>query len=313
MKIKTFKYNYIQKCKLMNKSGHIKSVLFISIIFLTLLIPIAFAGWFDFFKSNGITGKVVNGTNMVTLSIGNTAPFIDQVSNISDVVINASTTTQVNMWYIVNDSNGVSDIKDSSARVFFTKTGETTRSNTSCRRTANISGVSANFSCGVKIWYYDAGSAWTVNVSINDTGNNLAYNDSTTFNIMSSIHINMSNNTLTWNSLTVGATDIGAILPINLTNVGNQNITNITIKAYDLLGELYNDTIGVGNFSVKNQSGCNGYNLVNDTKIQGIYNTIPRFTKGNNNQSIYYCIESVPNVNSDTYNSTSPWITTAEG
>jgi len=288
------------------------------LVLLTTLTPIAFAGWLDFFKGD-MTGKVTNtnGSYAVSLTMGNTPPNITFVSAIPNVGLTGDTTTAVTFFFTGYDANGEGDLVDGTSRAIFSKAGETTRS-TFCTRQNTINGYSANYTCTVTMWYYDQGTNWNINVSINDSSDGMAYNDTTTFNINSLLSANITPNNLSWAQLSTGQSNATAQNTINITNTGNQNITNLTIKAFDLIGQTgaaIGWTIPAGNFSASNDTTtrCLITNqLTNQTEVP--FNaTSGRYGTTNVIRPIYYCIPSVPNVGGGTYNTTNQWITKITG
>ena len=304
----------------MNKKLKFNFKIYILIALLTLTIPIAFAGWFDFLKGADVTGKAINTVNFNTSVVisQNAAPVITQVSVISSQTPTAASTTAVSFWFVANDTNGASDLTNSTSSAIFSSSGETSRTNTSCTGVNDPSSQSRNFSCVVLMYYYDAAATWVVNVSVNDSANAKAYNDTTSFTYNSDLNINLSATSLSWTGLGANSFNNSAASPINVTNIGNKIITNISVKAFDLLKDGTSSTylIGAGNFSTTNGSSCAlGYKniLVNNTEVNMTASNMTTYLygKGKNVTSVYYCLDVPAALPTGTYNTTNQWITKA--
>ena len=124
-------------------------------------------------------------------------------------------------------------------------------------------------------------------------------------------------NSLTWATLSVGATNQTSNNdPTIINNTGNYNFTNITVKGLNLHGEVTPSSyMDVANFTVGNSTGSSiecGFNstrLVNGTNLNVKLSIL---TKGNNSvndrqtgqEELYYCIMTVPQIASQTYSTT---------
>ena len=308
----------------MDKKIRFNSKMIFLVLLTIIIIPIAFAGWIDFLKG-GMTGWVpaTNYTARVVIGTGaNSPPNITFVSNYSITSLNSGTSTSIAFSFIAYDIDGVSDLNDASATANFTLAGENTRYNLSCRNVSdvNVTGGndlrSANYSCDVVMWFYDRPGAWLINVTINDTAGLKGYNATTYTNIPALISINMTPSSLNWTNLPQGSANQNATSSINITNDGNQILTNLTIKAYELLGQggAAGNTITAGSFTAGNNTAtkCQQQALVNNT-AQNVTAMMTVYGKGTYSQPIYYCIPTVPEITSGTYNTTNVWITSTSG
>ena len=302
----------------MNKPLIIMAILFV--VFLN--IAFASATFKDFFSK--ITGKATSGTTNVSITVTGANPVtILLVSNISATSPTENSYVNISFYATVSDADGVNDINDSSVRANFSRSGETTRQNTSCSLVADIDSTRANFSCTIAMWYYDGSGAWNVAVGGSDLGNkSVVYNTSTNFTYNQLQAIVISPLSLTWATVSPGNTNQTSNNdPTLINNTGNYNIPNITVNGINLHGDSVNSAfINVGNVTVGNNTGSNaecdisGPNnatiLVNGTDIQ-IDNTI--LNKGNhtinNNQTgqelLFYCFRTIPStIPSQTYSTT---------
>jgi len=297
----------------MRKKAELNSKLyFVLILLAVLIIPFTL---FKFKIFNGITGDATAAYKNVTLTVGNTAPHIDQLSAISAQTIIPNSTQLVTLWFIATDQNGVGTLKTAGSFGFFALTGETTRNNLSCTQYNVINSTSENVTCVIGVKYYDSPGTWTINVSINDTSNAEAHNDTTNFTLGSTVAVIQAPLNLSWTtSLNPTDTNKLADQPINVTNAGNMNISNLSDMAFDLVSGSNN--FGSSNFTVSNASAtaCGSVlKLANNTAINITGSNNYRYTKGNNITTLYYCIPTVPLVTSGNYASSYTWITTANG
>jgi len=252
-------------------------------------------------------------------------PLITFVSNtsIGSVTLNNAVTsgglTTVRIWFIANCSNGREFLDATSATANFTKQSEVPRYTTTCTRQNNLSAYASNFSCDITMYYYDAAGNWGINVTINTTSDAKAYNDTTTFPIISSMDLNLSATSVAWPTLSPAQTNQQATgsPPLTITNIYNSNITNISINAIDLVGQS-GTNLGVvfsinGNFTAKNDTATvctTGTGLINNTAVNMTL-LMYRNTRGTQSQPMYYCIPTVPNLPPGIYNTTT-WTTEAE-
>jgi len=297
----------------MVKKGVKFLVLFFVIILLTsiFLAPIISAGFFNNFWGK-ITGKATSDTTSLNITVGNSAPKIPFVSQISAQDPTEDSTKSISFSFTASDTDGVANLDDNSAKAYFNKSGETTRYNSSCIWIEDLDANSANYSCTIDMWYFDENGIWTINVSIEDI--NSAYIENTsssfTYNLLTSMA--MSPTSLTWPAVGVSDTDIGATNdPIKINNTGNDNALTIDVTAYDLQGETtateyiyaHNFTIGISS------EGCSGTAMANasaETVGSAVLN------KGNHSvndgstgqEQLYFCLKGLPqDISAQSYSS----------
>ncbi|MFA5953612.1 MAG: hypothetical protein WC812_03395, partial [Candidatus Pacearchaeota archaeon] len=125
--------------------------------------------WINVTASSNSLPQIINVFNesMTDVSSGpNEGPFS------TSVIINFS----------VYDANGNANINDSSAKINFTKTGETTRENLTCTEYWS-SGNYANYTCNVIMWWWDGAGLWNITAYISDINSNSGINDSQKFSV----------------------------------------------------------------------------------------------------------------------------------
>src|SRR3989344_3840928 len=163
------------------KRGRINNylILIISSLILLFLISFASAGFFGNIVDR-LTGKATSNTTTLNITVGNSLPAINFVQAVPPQNPLEGTARKITFYFNVTDADGVLNLNSSSAKAYFQRTGETTRSNISCVE-ASTSGLSANYSCTVGMWYFDGAGAWTINVSIKDIYGGYAENSTTSF------------------------------------------------------------------------------------------------------------------------------------
>ena len=290
------------------------------VFILILFINLSSADFYDWFGK--ITGRVttgqtnvsvaLNGTNGVTLLVYN--------SSLGSVSPTEDGTTTATIYIVVNDTDGVSDINDTSVNVTFYKTGETNRGNNSCQLLSDLTAQTANYTCAVSMYYFDSSSTWNIIACARDLGNGTyVCNSTTTFTYNQLQALTLSPNSITWATLTPGGTNQTSNNdPSIVNNTGNYNFTNVTVKGFNLHGEVVTTTfINVANFTVANNTGStaecdtsptvnNATVLSNGTAIQIKHSLLTRGNHSVNNgatgqEQLYHCILTVPQVQSQTY------------
>jgi DNA-directed RNA polymerase specialized sigma24 family protein len=256
------------------------------------------------YANDSLNNLRLNNSFVVDIVTLNSAPTIGEVEAISAQNPTESTTKSITFNFTATDTDGAADIDISSAEAYFNKTGETTRSNTSCVNVSAGVGNNINFTCTVNMWYYDANGAWTINVSVKDSSNEYAENSSTTFTYNLLTAMTMSPTALTWPTIFAGQTNIGSNAdPITINNTGNDVDLNVNLTSYNLRGEITtSDFIYATNFTVQNEpEGCSGTQMSNATSINV---TSAILQRGNNSlnynnatsgqEQLYFCITGLP-------------------
>ena len=288
---------------------------FVIIIAICLIIffssVIISAGIFDSFE---ITGKASNQPTNVSVSVtGVSQAQIIFVSSISNQNPTEASYTDVLFSVHVYDPDGVSDLNDSSVKANFTRGGEPVRQNLTCTLVNDFNLNSANYSCSVKMWYFDDAGGWNVSVSASDLGNlSTVYNSSTSFTYNQLKSLIISPNSLSWSTLTSGSINQTSNNdPTLVNNTGNYNGT-INVNAINLLGETTpSSRLDANNFTAfySDPVVCaSGINLVNatSTTITGTFANRGNLSIGSGigQEEIFYCIPKVPLISSQTYSTT---------
>ncbi len=260
--------------------------------------------------SADLTGKATSQPTNVTVTITGTT-----IAQIKQVIVSPSynpiedTYSDIVFYVIMADPDGVSDLNDTSVSAVVTKAGQATRSTPLCNWVNDIDATSANYSCTIRMWYWDGAGSWLVNASGKDTGNGtFAHNDTQTFTYNQLKAMMISPQAIYWNSLNAGTLNQSAANdPTLINNTGNYNGT-VSVGALDLFGEVNASyKLTAENFTSHYQDPgvCGGTGLVNGTAI-----TIAGANSNPGNLSIgggvgqsnlYYCIPNVPYVLAQTY------------
>jgi len=262
------------------------------------------------FLCSGLALAATSGTTNVSATVTNTAPTIVSVASVPAQDPTENSYTTVSISFVAEDQNGVDDLDDSTASVTFSKTGETSRSSTSCSVT-DISSTQANYTCSVDMWYFDGAGTWTINVSVADLSAVTAYDDSTNFTYNTLKAIQVATGSISFGSVSIGQTNIGATDdPIVVDNTGNVDIAvnTTSITAYDLHGTTTtSEYIAASQFSANDVDASEGEALVNATQVTIVDIVIPA---GNNSLDdgstgedwIYVYLEEVPSgISAQTY------------
>ncbi len=296
------------------------------VLLILIIIPIAYAiNLLDFLRGGmeAITGKGTAVT--VSITVGNDAPNITFVSlDGQSYAPNSGGVRVIEVSFLANDSQGLANIDNDSAKVniSLTDSPEYNYTNSTCTSAyVDVGGAGfLNFSCRIEAqyWWPDA-SNWIVTVDINDSNNNRELNDSGDWQYTVLDAFNLSDSeTLAWGSVTPEDTNQTSTTNLTLENQGNRdslNITTIIIDLYDSAGEQY---IPASNFSVFNNSNvdniqCESTNQsatvdVGITPIVGAnataqYVLFDNLNRGQGSyENLYYCLFHVPlNVSGETY------------
>jgi len=284
-----------------------KMVIALALVIGLFTISFASAGVLDWV--NKITGRATTDTTALNLTIGNTAPTITVVSVVAATDPLEDTLRTIVINFTANDADGAGDLD--TAQMFVNSSTEPIRSNSSCNTIDSADGNDQNYSCTIQLYYFDANAVWTINASINDSGNAIAKNDTTTFTFNLLTAMKMSPTALTWGSLTISSTNLGSdVDPVTLNNTGNDVITNISVTAIDLGGEVTTtEYIYAGNFSVNTLDAADNTTMVNNTAIQV---SSANFTRSNHSvndgiagqEELYFYLESLnSDLSSQSYSS----------
>jgi hypothetical protein len=208
--------------------------------------------------------------------------------------------TPVEFSFLADDQDGIADLVNESVEANFSKDGETTRWNTThCEAVVEGTNATAqNYTCTIDMQYWDGAGTWTVDVQGGDEEFNVSKQETFTVNTLTAI--NISATTLSWPNLQVGNIDqLMSTAELNITNIGNQNLTNITLQGINLIGETTNTVwIPAANFTSSwGIRSCDiGVWLINDTNMQINSASALDFGPGSmdfTNNATHICLEEV--------------------
>lgn len=239
------------------------------------------------------------------VTIGNSVPYDVWVETGVSENPNAATTKEVEISFNATDNNSVSDFNDSSALVNITKGGVTLTSHTCIA--AGQSGNTEQWTCNITINYYqEPGADWAIAVYIADFTGASDTNTTETMTVGQTDHVDVINATIGFSG-SAGEQDVG---PSNIlmNNTGNQVYSNINITAYDLLGAVSSNPIGVSNFTVNVTDGSGvGQALVNDTDVQVASATLARRTAGSTTEEFFFYVDIPNGIEDDEYTAGTDW------
>ncbi len=298
----------------MKKRGSYTKVGIVVFLILGLSMLFVSAGLIDWFQKT-ITGKASTQPTNLTITVSGTNPaVIEYVSPIADVSLDdGGVSTAVEFTLLMSDADGVADLNDSSVSANFSRTGESTRINSSCVHLEDLDANKANYSCTISFWYWDGPGSWDIGVKGNDLGNTTwVYNTSTNVTLETLYSLVLSPVSLTWPAISPNATNQTSDNdPTVINNTGNYNGT-IDVIGIDLYGEtdssyrIYTENFTVGLTTGAENPECGGDILQNGTSTT-ITNSVSN--RGNlsegggvGQEDFYHCIFHVPsNLSSQTY------------
>jgi parallel beta-helix repeat protein len=250
----------------------------------------------------------------------NQPPVIIWVDDLPDVDPLVGSMRNVSFNFTVYDENGATDLVDTSARANFTKTGyvpTVTRENITCEHLTDFDTYYANYSCTIGMWYFDEAGTWDITVLINDSEASYAQNDTQTFTYKTLSEFGMFPVYINWSTLQVDDANVEADNKINITNLGNVQITQVRINATNLTNasesDFPNDFIPANNFTFSNtstgESFCNGAQLVESDYVYAVLAV--NYSDSNETSfafdEIGFCFNYVPDVYAQQYKSVRPW------
>ncbi len=298
--------------------------LFLAFIIVAMLVMSAVSAnvFSDFWGK--ITGEATSGTASLNITVGNSVPTISFVTALAAQNATESGTTNVVFNFSVNDTDGSGNINTSGARAQLNRTGESTRSNSSCINIGS-GGNGLMFKCTVGMLYFDENAVWTINVSARDNNDAGAENSTTnfTYNLLTAMAISPA--ALTWTGIGLSSTDAGSNNdPMTINNTGNAANGTINTTAYNLRGEttttqfIFANNFTVGNATEGCTLGAGTTTMANATSRQ-LNGT--NFTKGNNSlnfgnqtsgqEQTFFCLKGVPqDASAQSYSSAfyGPWV-----
>jgi len=316
--------------------GVLKIVNILILVVLVVSVVNALPTFFDALKrsftgfrdTNLITGMPTTGTTGLSISVTSLAPNVSQIFPLNGSgSITESGVSNFSFSFNATDPDGADDLNDSSARINLTSSsGDQVRSNVSCGQYGlNLNTSTANYTCVVRIYYFDQAGNWTIRASIADNGAQLIANDSgANFTLFSTLAIVVGPGSLTFPSIAASAVNTTSNNdPIYVNNTGNQNITanNVRVTPITLAGQTtpaFN--LSAANFSVSNQTAafnpeCNitTPELANNTVYNIAETILPRGNNsagtgtGNGVEQVYVCLRATPGASvlpAQTYSAT---------
>ena len=274
---------------------------YISFVIIVIILVVAVLGYTGLLTK--MTGYASSSTTALNITVGNNAPTIPVVNSISATNPTDDTTTSITFNFTATDTDGAANLNPATAQGYFQRSGETTRSNTSCSEWAT-SGNNANYTCTILMWYYDQNGAWTVNVTIEDDSGSYVTNSSTTFTYNILPGMKMAPTSLAWTGVTAASSDVGSNNdPIQVNNTGNDAAINLNVTSYNLRGEqTTTEFIYAENFTIENASqGCTGTAMVNATSTNVTSSILERGNHSLNydnatsgQEQLYFCLKGIP-------------------
>jgi len=268
--------------------------------------------WFFIMLALSSLAIGIGGTNIVsevkefTVAHSN-APTISYVESVTRTPTEATNST-VYVTFNTTDTDGRDNINDSSALVTLTK-ADVQRNSSSCEVT-NITDNMKEFNCSITVAYYDYSGSWTINASVGDNNANKVQNTSSAFTHNELTAFIFDTVLLTFGELSAGAADQGATNdPISMNNTGNQNLTEINITAYDLVGQTTPSYyIGASNFSANVNDAAAGQALINASAVTVTSASLLKNTDGTiNTEEIYVYVDVPSSMTAQDYNSSQSW------
>ena len=233
------------------KRGRYALIFFL--IMLIIMVPLVFAGLFDWFKE--ITGQATDAPLDMNISVGTgSAPTIIEVWNITDYQTNnlGPANSNITFNFTASDADGYGNLNDNSVKINITNSGTGRANTTDCARVEE-SGNLANYSCNVTMWWWDSDGAWTINVSISDNNYNNITNDTTIFIVNTLTGFVSGPGNISFDTMQPNTYNNTPTNWITLNNTGNQDVSsgNVQVNATDLKGETTStQALWAANFSI---------------------------------------------------------------
>ena len=268
-----------------------------------IILPLTSAGFSDFFDK--ITGRASSQPISLNITVtSGSAPTIPQVYNETSTVISGPNEGPSSSYILINftayDADGFGNLNDSSAQVNVTKSGETNRTNATCAQVIDFNTNYANYTCNITMWWWDAPGNWTMHASIKDLNGNSGSNSSANFSVGTTDGLKNNISSLTWPSISPGASDLPSNELSYLNNSGNMNQW-LQVNATNLIGESNSAyALGANNFSVNGTGWCmNTSTMVAQTYVNISDAILPKgnytINDGTAQEILYFCLESSNN------------------
>src|SRR3989344_1811175 len=293
-----------------------------------IVIPDVRANVFDFLKEgfNSITGETVTSqSTSISITVGNDPPQVGNVSIASSwsVVNDPTSNKSIYFSFVVTDPQGSGNIDTASAIANITNgTGggmvrhNLTSPDGGCVSEGAYGGASVNFSCTIKVMYYDTAMSWNISIYAEDQNGNSAQNNTVRFTLGETTSFSLSDSAISFPTATpsqenVTQSDGG----IYMNNTGNDNIYagSVNITAVDIHGDSNGATfIPAKNFTISTVGGSATNSC--DISLSGVYRLVNRSISGtsafnstivsqavlpigpapHNQETLFLCLRHVP-------------------
>jgi hypothetical protein len=273
--------------------------------FIIILASTAHAGFIDWFKNLGtITGMGPTATATPNVTIGNTAPIIENIWFTGDPSVTPSEAlpTDIIISFLAMDFDGASNIDNTTAYLNVSLDGSGMHQNTTGNcypETVGSNATAQNYTCTIAMDYWDLAGSWTCAAEIKDSSAYAGLEVVNCFTFGTTTAINVTDTTITWGNLAISQLDsLMSTSELNITNTGNTNITNVTLQGINLIGETTNTVwIPAANFTAPwGERSCNtGAALINNTDVQ-LTGSMLDFGPGSlttTNNATHICLEEV--------------------
>jgi hypothetical protein len=248
-------------------------------------------------------GYALPGTNIISqirsFFVNNPdTPFINNLTAVPNINPITGNITYVYINFTATDADGVNTLNDGSATIVFNKSA---MQRTGSCTPNDINTITTLYICNVSMWYYDNPGVWSINVSVSDYTGRIASNATTTFiyNTLSSITLN--NSQLSFGTIYVRYPQGASNDPILINNTGNVDFTNISLRAFDLVGITYtNYIVRADQFAVSTTDAFN-ITLQNNTFVNITGITLPYGVAGT--QNIYMWVNLTYDIPAQDYTS----------
>jgi len=249
------------------------------------------------------------GNFTVTLWLTNSLPSVTWVNDTVSVIPIENGIRTAYIHFNATDTNGASDLNDSTATITLSFSGEPQRYNTSCTPAGNP-GDTETYTCAIDLQYYDRDGAWTINASIYDNAGAYAENLTFTMTYDPLAAMILWKSSLNFTNAAIGEQNKASDQnPQIIDNRGNQNITQVNVTAFDLVKG--GETIAATQFTMNATDGSGaGYTLQNNTMVDIQNAIVARDIGGSDSNASLYLYVDVPaaGLTQGQFDSSSNWL-----
>ncbi len=192
-----------------------------------LLVPLISAGiFYNFFEKLTGTGRATQEVelNLTVGTVSITHVFNESITDVSGGLNSGPLPTDMIIDFTAYHGVGASNLNLNTAVINFTQAGETARTNSSCVNTtsAETSNYYVNFTCNVRMWWWDNTGAWDLTAFGLETNNSGATNASAVFQVGSTEGFERGPTALSWGAIVAGSSNSTSENgPIVMNNTGN--------------------------------------------------------------------------------------------